>query len=215
MDRIDRRFLDSSIDYATFRREMDDKLAAGQEGLDAQALAMYDYTLQNAQRMRKWEKTLELQPSTVEALEGIGRPMVLLTLAEHWCGDVSQVLPVMEKLCAASPGLELRILYRDEHLDLMDAFLTNGGRSIPKTIFLDPATGEVLGTWGPRPAEAQALMADIKRQEAALPEAERPAFHAQAIASIHLWYAKDKGRCIQSELTEALRAVQEMRSVEV
>lgn len=204
MDRIDRRHLDRSIDYATFRREMEEKLAAGKEGLDAQALAMYDYTLQNAQRMRKWEKTLELQPATLEALQDLGRPMVLLTLAEHWCGDVSQVLPVMDKLCAAAPGLELRILYRDENLDLMDAFLTNGGRSIPKTIFVDPATGEVLGTWGPRPAEAQAMMEDIKLQEAALPEAERPAFHAQAIASIHLWYAKDKGRSIQAELLEEI-----------
>ena len=53
------------------------------------------------------------------------------------------------------PGLELRIVLRDEHPEVMDRYLTNGSRSIPIVIALDEEFRE-LGHWGPRPRELQA-----------------------------------------------------------
>ena len=53
----------------------------------------------------------------------------------------------------AVPNLDLRMIERDQNLDLMDAHLTNGkSRSIPVVILLDDGFCE-RGWWGPRPTD--------------------------------------------------------------
>ena len=64
-------------------------------------------------------------------------------------------MPVLAKLAATVPGLELRVILRDQHPEVMDRYLTNGSRSIPIVIALDEQFRE-LGHWGPRPRELQA-----------------------------------------------------------
>lgn len=54
------------------------------------------------------------------------------------------------------------VLIMEKHLDVMDAFLTMGGRAIPKVIFTDTG-GFVLGDWGPRPAYIQEVMTEFKK----------------------------------------------------
>ena len=76
-------------------------------------------------------------------------------IAEDWCGDASSTVPVLAKLADAVPGLELRVILRDQHPEVMDRYLTNGSRSIPIVIALDEQFRE-LGHWGPRPRELQA-----------------------------------------------------------
>ena len=83
---------------------------------------------------------------------------------------------------------------RDAHLDVMDLFLTNGGRSIPKTVLLN-ADLEVLGSWGPRPAEAMALVKRIKSD---------PAIAHTYSEEVHKWYTQDKQQNIQAELAVLL-----------
>lgn len=50
----------------------------------------------------------------------------LLAIAEDWCGDASNTLPVLARLAELAPGLELRLIKRDEHPELMNRYLTNG-----------------------------------------------------------------------------------------
>ena len=57
-------------------------------------------------------------------------------IAEDWCGDASNTIPILAKLVEL-PGLELRVLRRDEHPEVMDRYLTDGSRSIPIVIALD------------------------------------------------------------------------------
>jgi hypothetical protein len=45
----------------------------------------------------------------------------------------------------------------------MDAYLTNGGRSIPKLICLDKSGKEIF-TWGPRPEVIQEVMNRLKSE---------------------------------------------------
>src|SRR3982751_3424631 len=78
----------------------------------------------------------------------------LLVLSEDWCGDAVNTVPVVAKLVALSPNLELRVLPRDENLDLMDAHLTGTSRSIPVVILLDEEYRE-QAWWGPRPTALQ------------------------------------------------------------
>ena len=119
----------------------------------------------------------------------------MLVLNEFWCGDGAQILPVHEALVRASEGmLEVRVLMRDEHVEVMDLFLTNGGRAIPKTVLLDEGL-QVLGTWGPRPEEAMALVKRIKSD---------PAIAHTYSQEVHKWYTQDKQQNIQAELAVLL-----------
>jgi hypothetical protein len=93
------------------------------------------------------------------------------------------------------PLITLRILLRDNNLDIMDAYLTNGGRSIPKLIAFDAKFDKVFFTWGPRPVALQEEIDKLKTLETLFP----------AIAEMsQKWYNKDRGRHVQEELLNCL-----------
>src|SRR5215207_10132979 len=52
-------------------------------------------------------------------------PAKVLALGEAWCPDVVRGMPVAAKLCEAT-GLDLKIFFRDENLDIMNEFLYKG-----------------------------------------------------------------------------------------
>ncbi|HEU4526015.1 MAG TPA: thioredoxin family protein, partial [Gemmatimonadales bacterium] len=91
-----------------------------------------------------------------------------LVIAEDWCGDASSTIPIVARFADAVPGVELRLLRRDEHPELMDRYLTNGARSIPVVVALDDGFRE-LGHWGLRPAELQAWVLENRPR---VPKAE-------------------------------------------
>jgi hypothetical protein len=115
----------------------------------------------------------------------------LLVLAEDWCGDASSTIPIVAKLANQVPGLELRVLRRDENPELMDRFLTNGSRSIPIVIALDEEFQE-LGHWGPRPRELQAW---VMANRATIPKAD-------LYPQVRQWYARDRGETTLREVME-------------
>ena len=119
----------------------------------------------------------------------------LLALSEDWCGDAANILPVAARLAESSPGLELRVLPRDDNPDLMDAHLTNGrSRSIPVIMLLD-ADGCERGWWGPRPASLQKWV-----MEEGMKMEPGPRYR-----EVRRFYARDKGRSIVEELLALLR----------
>lgn len=83
-----------------------------------------------------------------------------LILAAEWCGDVVRNVPVVLKALEPA-GIPVRILIMEEHPEVMDQFLTMGGKAIPIVIFTD-AGGYVLGHWGPRPKHVQEAMTAFK-----------------------------------------------------
>jgi hypothetical protein len=84
---------------------------------------------------------------------GITQVRYALMLAENWCGDVHRNSPMLARIGEAMPGCELRVLFRDQNLDLTDCFLNNGYRSIPVLVFFDQDWNE-LGRWIERPHAA-------------------------------------------------------------
>ncbi len=121
------------------------------------------------------------------------RPWKLLVLSEDWCGDAVNTVPLVARLAATTPGLDLRILARDEHPDLMDAHLTGTARSIPVVMALDEHFVE-HGWWGPRPTELQQWFYETGRQ---IPKEER-------YRVIRGWYAPDRGISTLTEIVELL-----------
>lgn len=123
------------------------------------------------------------------------RGVRMLVLNEFWCGDGAQILPVHEAVVLASQGtVDVRVLMRDDNLEVMDLFLTNGGRAIPKTVLLDQEC-QVLGTWGPRPEEAMDLVKRIKSD---------PAIAHTYSREVHKWYTQDATQATQAELAVLL-----------
>ena len=125
----------------------------------------------------------------------LGGPYRLLVLAEDWCGDASNTVPVLARLAETAPNLELRVLERDENPELMDRYLTNGSRSIPIVIVLDE-NFEPIGRWGPRPAELQEFVIGEKRRG----EMETSEIYREA----RRWYARDAGETTLRELLGVL-----------
>jgi Thioredoxin len=124
---------------------------------------------------------------------GLDRAWHLLVLSEDWCGDAVNSVPVVAKLAELSPNLDLRVLARDENLDLMDAHLTGTARSIPVVIALDDEFRE-RGWWGPRPADLQAWVLGPGR---ALEKDER-------YRQVRAWYARDRGTTTLEEVVGML-----------
>jgi Thioredoxin len=154
------------------------------------------FTKLNFSRMARLEKTTELTAEVTDALQQIQEPWIWLVLAESWCGDVAQILPVLKHMVDMSGQIELLLLLRDQNLPVIDAYLTNGARAIPKLVCLRQSDLAELGTWGPRPAALQAEMAIWK--------AENVPFD-QVIERAHGWYAKDRTQHTQTELAAMIR----------
>ncbi len=118
----------------------------------------------------------------------------LLAIVEDWCGDASSTIPILARLGDEADCLEMRVIRRDEHPEVMDRYLTNGSRSIPIVIALDQDFGE-LGHWGPRPAEIQEWVLDNKEKLSS----------KEGYPTVRRWYAKDRGVTTLKEVLGLLR----------
>jgi hypothetical protein len=181
--------------YAEYRQMVDEKLAQGLTTGPQQTPELLDYTTLNVQRMHRLDKTITISDEVKERLAMLHCNIHWLLLTEAWCGDAAQNVPVLAKMAEASDKIHLRLLLRDEHLDIMDQFLTNGGRAIPKLIILD-GNFKVTGSWGPRPAEIQAQVMENKRT-GAMP-------YSEFAIEVQKWYARNKGIALQHEMLEAM-----------
>lgn len=125
----------------------------------------------------------------------IGGSWKLLAISEDWCGDAFNTVPVLARLAEVLPTLELRVVKRDDNLELMDQFLTNGSRSIPLVVVLRPDFS-VAGRWGPRPAELQEFVLSAKKA------GERPV--EEIYRDARRWYARDRGETTIREVLELM-----------
>lgn len=184
--------------YANYRKMIDALMAENKTTGTDQSEDMVAYGRINIQRMQRLEKTVGINNELKEVLNKISKPLVFLVITEGWCGDAAQNVPVFHFMEKLSPCITLKLILRDENPEVMDKYLTNGSRSIPKLICLDKETREELFVWGPRPAACQQLMLDLKARNATKKEKGE---------AIHLWYARDKTESLQREITELLKAI--------
>jgi len=161
--------------------------------------ALANYTRLNDKRMKRWDKTVKISEADRKQIEAFSGKTTWLVITESWCGDAAHVLPVINKMAEVNDNITMKVVLRDDNLELMDAFLTNGGRAIPKLIMIDDATGEVVDTFGPRPSEATNLVNRFKAENGGLtPEFKEDLQH---------WYNKDKGQNIIKDITKILSEV--------
>ena len=190
---ITREILDQAYTYDQYRELIDNLMAEDKTTGENHSEAMLHYTKMNTFRMKRLDKTTELLPELKERLKQVERPMVWLVLTEAWCGDAAQIIPVLKKMADQNEKIELKLILRDQNLDIMDEFLTNGkSRSIPKLVVLDAETLDVLGNWGPRPVEVQEMYEEWRKSDGE--------DYREISETLQKWYADDKTVSTQKEL---------------
>ncbi|MEM7368432.1 MAG: thioredoxin family protein [Bacteroidota bacterium] len=188
----------SAMSYEAYLALSEQLFDQGKTTGPKQSESLTHYTGLNLRRMKRLHKTLKLTSETLEAVQAIQEPQYWVILTEAWCGDAAQILPILRAVAQANPLIELKVLLRDENVEIIDAYLTDGARSIPKVVMLRKSDLKELGVWGPRPAQAQELLYAHKAQEG------RP--YAELAKDLQLWYNKDKALSTQAELVDVLRS---------
>jgi len=183
--------LQKAISYSSYRILISDLIASGKSSGPIQSEDLLNFSKLNDRRMTRLDKTIQLRQETLLTVKKIDKPITWLVLSEGWCGDAAQTLPVINKIANESDLITLKIIFRDEHEELMNYFLTNGGKSIPKLLVLN-SENEVLNTWGPRPDKATKMVQDYKNKHGQL--------DATFKQELQVWYNKDKGVNIQENM---------------
>ena len=192
--------LTKGISYSEYRnlveKLVEEKSTTGNSKTDA----LIEYTKLNDKRMKRWDKTLKIPLDTEEKIKSIDSKVTWLVITESWCGDAAHLMPVMNKVAKINKNINFKVVLRDKNDALMNQFLTNGSKSIPKIIMLDDATNEVVSTYGPRPSVATKMVNDFKKEYGVL----TPDFKQD----LQVWYNKDKGQGTLEDLTEMLCELQ-------
>ena len=187
--------LQKTISYTDYRALVRNLLAEGKATGPEQSEDLTNYSRLNDRRMKRLDKTIKISEEVMLAFQKIKQPQTWLVLTEGWCGDAAQNIPVLNKIAEATEQIDLKIVLRDEHLPLMDLFLTNGGRSIPKLIALDK-DNNVIDSWGPRPTTATKMAVDYKEKNGALDLVFKE--------DLQVWYNKDKGKSVQEDFVNLI-----------
>jgi hypothetical protein len=190
MKEIIENSLKKTISYIDYRALVRDLLAEGKSTGPEQSEDLTNYSLLNDRRMKRLDKTIKISEETIQEFQKVSAPQTWLVITEGWCGDAAQNLPVLNKIATASDYIDLKVVLRDENLALMDLFLTNGGRSIPKLIALDK-DNNVMDSWGPRPTVATKMVADYKEKNGVL--------DLEFKQDLQVWYNKNKGQSVQED----------------
>lgn len=188
--------IEKGISYSKYQALINARLAENKTTGHNQSEALLEYTTLNKRRMCRLDRTIQLLPETLDAFLQLELDMYWVVLTEAWCGDAAQIVPVIARMAELAPRIELKLLLRDDNPEVMDAFLTNGGRAIPKLICVDTSRLKVLWHWGPRPQPAQDIMNRFK---------ENPSGSKHVVLKqIQLWYSSDRGQTIQREIIRFL-----------
>jgi len=192
-----RHYHEQGISYEQYKENFAAELATGE------ASPYIQYLPQNWSRQSRLDRKLKLSAELSATIAGLEQKQHWLLITEHWCGDASQINPIVAKIAeVSSDAIDLRLVYRDEHEALIDAHLTDGrSRSIPILLVLDE-NYQLLASYGPRPAAAQELVQSLLAQGESY------------TVPLHTWYARDRQQTTQADLHQLLRKVDQEATAE-
>jgi len=189
--------LNKGISYLAYRTLIKDLLIQEKSTGNEQSDDLLNYSILNNKRMDRLDKTLRVSEETQKSINALENKYTFLVIAEGWCGDAAQIVPILNKIAETSNKIDLKIVIRDENEELMNQYLTNGSKSIPKILIVD-TKNNVVNSWGPRPSVATKMVLDYKEQNGSL--------DANFKTNLQIWYNKDKGANTQEDLLKLLKA---------
>lgn len=184
--------LKSSLSYSEYKILISDLLERGESTTKGGDEALVPYSELNLRRMNRWDRTFKIDPALKEKITNASA-QTWIVLTEGWCGDAAHCVPIIQKIAELNEKIDLHLVLRDENEDLMNDFLTNGGKSIPKLIMYDPEKETVKNTWGPRPNGAAEIFNSLRGEDYEVINVE-----------LQKWYNKDKGKSTAAEIVELL-----------
>ena len=188
--------LQNGVSYSAYRTFVSKSIGEGKSTGNEQTPDLLHYSELNEVRMNRLEKTLKMDSEVLKTLQNLKSKQTWLVVSEGWCGDAAQILPIIKLMADSSKNIDLKIVFRDENEDLINQFLTNGAKSIPKLIILNENL-EVINHWGPRPEAAKNLIIDYKAKHGIVDE--------PAKIALQKWYLEDKGISTQKEIVAMLQ----------
>jgi hypothetical protein len=197
----------NSYSYNEYRKIISDLLIEGKSSGAIQSEDLTHYSSLNETRMHRLDKTIKIPEDILVKLQSLKSASIWLVISEGWCGDAAQLLPIFNKMDEVSDKIEMKIVFRDENEELINLFLTNGAKSIPKVIILDKNTLNVEGNWGPRPKGAIELIQNYKEKFDAIDENVK--------TELQLWYLHDKGLSTQNEIADLLLAIESENAIKM
>jgi hypothetical protein len=188
--------LQNSHSYTEYRIIVSKLISEGKSTGKEQSADLLHYSELNEVRMKRLEKTLKLDPEVEKTLQNLKSNQTWLVISEGWCGDAAQILPIIKLMSEASENIDLKLVFRDENEELINLFLTNGSKSIPKLLVLDESFN-LINHWGPRPEGAKNLIIEYKANHGIVDEAAKIA--------LQKWYLDDKGISTMKEIVAILQ----------
>lgn len=180
-----------AMNYSEYNKLFED-LVVQEKTTGEETPEKVEYTKLNFTRTKRLDKTAKIDSQYATVFENMETPQTWLVISEPWCGDAAQTLPFLNKISEVSDKINLKVVLRDDNIELMDHFLTNGSRSIPMVIMIDE-NYEVLQQWGPRSRAATKLVEDYKKEHGKVDDVLK--------SNIQIWYNKDKGESILKDLS--------------
>jgi hypothetical protein len=147
--------------------------------------------------MKRLDKLTIISEETTAFLQNLTKDYIWLVISEGWCGDAAQILPIVNKMALVSDKIHFKIVLRDDNEELMNLFLTNGSKSIPKLILIEKETMKVIGDFGPRPQAAIDLVKNYKEKFGIIDETIK--------TDLQKWYLSDKGISVQKEIIDLMK----------
>jgi|SRR5579875_3905618 thiol-disulfide isomerase/thioredoxin len=107
----------------------------------AQALPYKHYVTTGTQeQQQRWQQiyaAAQLTEAQRQLVASFVRHMNVLIVSGIWCGDCVQQCPLLQRIAEANPArIDLRLLDRDQHRDLVEQVYINGGDRVPVVLFL-------------------------------------------------------------------------------
>jgi hypothetical protein len=187
---------ESGMDFNTYLEMTSEEIRNTEpEILSQEEKDGYETKKLNMHRMSRIDKSYIPGLEIVNEVSRIEEKQIWMVITENWCGDSAQNLPYIVRIASLNKNIDLKIILRDSNPEIMDMYLTNGARSIPKLVVFDE-DGLELFQWGARPKAAQQLVNDLKAEGF-----EKKRF----IEKLHLWYARNKGADIESEILNLIK----------
>ena len=199
METIIEKSLHTAKSYQEYKAMILELLKQGKSTGPVQNEARFNFSKINNQRMKRLDKQTRLSEEAVKVTEKVNKDFTWLVLTESWCGDAAQTLPVINKFSEVSEKIDLKVVLRDENDELMNHFLTDGNKSIPKLIVIENKTKRVVSSWGPRSEKASKLIKDYKIENGKIDDKIKK--------DLQVWYNQDKGRQIEKEMVDLLKQI--------
>jgi hypothetical protein len=187
----------TALKYDEYRNLVTNLFQKGLVTGNEQSESLVHYTELNEARMKRLDKLTIISEETTAFLQNLTKDYIWLVISEGWCGDAAQILPIVNKMALVSDKIHFKIVLRDDNEELMNLFLTNGSKSIPKLIVIEKETMKVIGEFGPRPKAAIDLVKNYKEKFGIIDETVK--------TDLQKWYLSDKGISVQKEIIDLMK----------